>query len=107
MRCPVIKQPIQFRQIEAPWYQVSDQDATLKFFCSEHEAETSLKAYSTQIEQARQLWVLTGPEGGLAQEESHILATAGWHSVTFGPTIVRAETAPLVALAQIQVLAGG
>jgi 16S rRNA (uracil1498-N3)-methyltransferase len=50
--------------------------------------------------------VLLGPEGGFADEE---LARAREHSFTacrLGPRVLRAETAPLAALAVIQVLAG-
>ena len=50
--------------------------------------------------------VLLGPEGGFADEE---LARAREHGFTvcrLGPRVLRTETAPLAALAVIQVLAG-
>jgi len=45
------------------------------------------------------VWLLSGPEGGLsAAEESQALAQ-GFVAVSLGPRILRAETAPLAALA--------
>jgi 16S rRNA (uracil1498-N3)-methyltransferase len=40
-----------------------------------------------------------GPEGGWTGEEVAEFAAAGWHSVTLGATILRAETAAVAALA--------
>jgi 16S rRNA (uracil1498-N3)-methyltransferase len=43
--------------------------------------------------------LLVGPEGGLTAEEVAHAATAGWHVVSLGPRILRAETAALAAVA--------
>lgn len=40
-----------------------------------------------------------GPEGGWAEEEISAFVQAGWTSATLGPTILRAETAAIAALA--------
>jgi 16S rRNA (uracil1498-N3)-methyltransferase len=40
-----------------------------------------------------------GPEGGWTGEEVAEFSAAGWRSVTLGPTILRAETAAIAALA--------
>lgn len=50
--------------------------------------------------------VLIGPEGGLTDEERELAALAGFTGVRFGPRILRTETAPLAALAALQVLHG-
>jgi len=42
---------------------------------------------------------LSGPEGGLAPAEEDAALAAGWQAVHLGPRILRAETAPLAALA--------
>ncbi len=43
--------------------------------------------------------LLSGPEGGLAPAEEQAALAAGWRPVHLGPRILRAETAPLAALA--------
>ncbi|MFD1730633.1 RsmE family RNA methyltransferase [Deinococcus malanensis] len=48
--------------------------------------------------------VLTGPEGGLTDEEVTQLTTRGASAVTLGPRILRAETAPVALLGAIAAL---
>lgn len=50
--------------------------------------------------------LVIGPEGGLADDELAQLAAAGYSAVRLGPRILRTETAALVALTALQVLAG-
>lgn len=50
--------------------------------------------------------VLIGPEGGLTPAEREIATNSGFIPVRFGPRILRTETAPLAALAALQVLYG-
>jgi 16S rRNA (uracil1498-N3)-methyltransferase len=50
--------------------------------------------------------VLIGPEGGLAPQERDVAVAAGFVPVRFGPRVLRTETAPLAALAALQVLYG-
>ena len=45
------------------------------------------------------VWVLSGPEGGLSEREEALARDAGFIAVTLGERILRAETAPLAALA--------
>jgi 16S rRNA (uracil1498-N3)-methyltransferase len=45
------------------------------------------------------LAIAVGPEGGWTGEELAEFDSAGWRSVTLGPTILRAETAAIAALA--------
>jgi 16S rRNA (uracil1498-N3)-methyltransferase len=44
--------------------------------------------------------VISGPEGGLAPEE--LDALAGWTSLGLGPRVLRAETAPVIAVALVR-----
>ncbi|HEX4418887.1 MAG TPA: RsmE family RNA methyltransferase [Kofleriaceae bacterium] len=46
--------------------------------------------------------IASGPEGGLAPAELSRLAQAGFLSLGLGPRVLRAETAPLVAVALIR-----
>ena len=43
--------------------------------------------------------LLSGPEGGLAPAEEDAAVATGWRAVHLGPRVLRAETAPLAALA--------
>ncbi|HEY2419383.1 MAG TPA: 16S rRNA (uracil(1498)-N(3))-methyltransferase [Steroidobacteraceae bacterium] len=52
------------------------------------------------------LSLLIGPEGGLSATELTIAQDHGFMSCRLGPRILRAETAPLAALATIQALLG-
>jgi len=47
-----------------------------------------------------------GPEGGFADEELREAAERGWHSVSLGPLVLRAETAAIVASAFMAQAAG-
>lgn len=50
--------------------------------------------------------VLGGPEGGLNAQEEAAARACGFRTVTLGPRVLRAETAPLAALAGLLALAG-
>ena len=47
------------------------------------------------------VWFFSGPEGGLAAAEEQAALDAGWAPVTLGLRTLRAETAPLAALAAL------
>jgi 16S rRNA (uracil1498-N3)-methyltransferase len=55
---------------------------------------------------AGDLELLVGPEGGLSERELDLARSQGCESVGLGPRILRAETAPLAALAAIHALWG-
>jgi 16S rRNA (uracil1498-N3)-methyltransferase len=55
---------------------------------------------------AGELTLLVGPEGGLAPRERAEATEAGFRGVHLGPRVLRTETAPLAALAAIQVIWG-
>ena len=50
----------------------------------------------------RHLALLTGPEGGFSEEDVVQAQAAGFECCTLGPRILRAETAPVAALAAAQ-----
>jgi len=52
--------------------------------------------------EAAEVTVASGPEGGLAPSELDLLARAGFSAVGLGPRVLRAETAPVVAVALIR-----
>jgi 16S rRNA (uracil1498-N3)-methyltransferase len=49
--------------------------------------------------EARQVLLLSGPEGGLDPQEESLARAAGFAPVSLGPRTLRADTAPLAALA--------
>lgn len=55
----------------------------------------------------RAAWVLVGPEGGLAAPELDLARAAGFAVVGLGPTVLRVETAAVVALALVSHHLGG
>jgi 16S rRNA (uracil1498-N3)-methyltransferase len=66
------------------------------------DADRDLK----QLEPPRKVTLLVGPEGGFAPEERQRAETRGFIPVRFGPRVLRTETAPLAAIAAMQVLWG-
>ena len=43
-------------------------------------------------------WMVSGPEGGLDEDEIALLQHSGFRAVSLGPRVLRADTAPLAAL---------
>jgi 16S rRNA (uracil1498-N3)-methyltransferase len=66
------------------------------------DADRDLK----QLEPPREVTLLVGPEGGLAPHERQRAEAGGFIPIRFGPRILRTETAPLAAIAAMQVLWG-
>ena len=97
--------------------QVADNIETLETFCSnnkeqdlklvfwELEEKKSLKDLKLEVE-PRSVAVLIGPEGGFSLAEIEKVRQYGFQTVSLGPRILRAETAPVVALALLQSLWG-
>ena len=65
----------------------------------------ALLAHVQQI-RASQITLLSGPEGGLSAAEQQAAIEHGFIPVSLGPRVLRAETAPLAALACIAALEG-
>lgn len=55
-----------------------------------------------QLAPAGAVTLLNGPEGGLTHDEEDQAIAAGFAPLTLGPRVLRAETAPLAALAALQ-----
>jgi 16S rRNA (uracil1498-N3)-methyltransferase len=70
------------------------------------DAEVSLPQALRLEAQAQAVVLLVGPEGGLAEPELAAAQTHGFICCRLGPRILRAETAPVAALAAIAALAG-
>ncbi len=59
-----------------------------------------------QLAGRRSVLLLSGPEGGLAEQEEQAARQAGFLPVTLGPRVLRADTAPLAALAALTLATG-
>ena len=83
---PEILEPIKFSDLDLSDIVFADERAA-------YGAEISTDFNTTKI--------LVGPEGGFSDEEFNMLDAAGARGVSLGKTILRAETAAIVALAKI------
>jgi 16S rRNA (uracil1498-N3)-methyltransferase len=86
---PVLDDPVSIQKIP-DMYKIS-------FILFDPRSEFSARAYSTPTVDAR-LGILIGPEGGFTDEELEFFKTNKTPILSTGPTILRAETAAIVAL---------
>jgi len=79
-------------------------DCALFFY--ENETEQSLRAALERRAALQTVSLVIGPEGGFADEEAALATACGLARVSLGPRILRAETAPVVALAAVMYAVG-
>lgn len=77
------------------------QNAEIKLIFWEEEEAHRLKDVSPPSPPSS-LAFLTGPEGGFATSEIQVAHQYGFQPITLGPRVLRAETAPIVALSLLQ-----
>jgi len=53
-----------------------------------------------------QIYILSGPEGGLSEQEINIASDAGYKRIKFGPRVLRTETAGPAIISALQTLWG-
>ncbi len=58
------------------------------------------------VPRSKSIFFLIGPEGGFSPDEIRIAQDHGFHPVTLGPRVLRAETAAFCAMSVIQFLSG-
>jgi 16S rRNA (uracil1498-N3)-methyltransferase len=68
-----------------------------------HESATDRLA-DVDLARARSVFVVVGPEGGIADDEIVALSDAGATAVRLGPQVLRTSTAAAVALGALGVL---
>ncbi len=71
----------------------------LKIVLSEIEQAVSINEVLSSRYDSGNVALAIGPEGGWAQDELDLFQNNGWISVSLGPTILRAETAAIAAVA--------
>lgn len=80
--------------------------ADCPLFCYELEAKNSLRTALEQTSNPKTASLVIGPEGGFTKPEATLAQGAGLRPITLGPRILRAETAPVAALAAVLFWAG-
>jgi 16S rRNA (uracil1498-N3)-methyltransferase len=98
---PEIHIPISLEMIPSFWNSESPERLGL-FFHQEPLARTSLHEYLSIHRKA--IALVIGPEGGLAEEETRFLQSAGFFPAYLGPTVLRTETAPVFGVAAVQII---
>lgn len=99
---PAILSPVSFKALVATF---GNYDAV--FIADEEDAKAEVRTkFSHKLHTLREQHVNTilcifGPEGGISRKESEAMLAAGAKTMSLGPRILRAETAPLYALSAI------
>jgi len=83
------------------WTDVLDTSANYRFALDEIETRPLFLALPAARCAADTVALLIGPEGGWTDEERTGFTAAGWAAASLGPSILRAETAALAALAVV------
>ena len=73
--------------------------AAARIVLAESERQITLKDALEAQASAKDVALAVGPEGGWSEDEQALFSQAGWTSASLGPTILRAETAAIVATA--------
>jgi 16S rRNA (uracil1498-N3)-methyltransferase len=100
-RVPAVTRPHDFaRWCETPDNSVVSEGPMLRLVLS-LQADTRPLAEAVAGRAADPVLLLSGPEGGLSPQELNQAQAHGFMPVTLGPRVLRAETAPLAALAYL------
>lgn len=91
--------------LDLPAFLAFAKDSTVKVVPWEGGGK-SLSSVVADHGRATSAAALVGPEGGLASTEVSAAENAGFTAVTLGPRILRTETAGIVVVAALQLLAG-
>lgn len=99
---PSIINPISFKQLLSifPNYDavfIADEEDAKK----EKRTRFADKLKNVYDNESKSILLIFGPEGGISRKESESLMEAGAETMSLGPRILRAETAPLYALSAI------
>lgn len=78
-----------------------DLDFDLKLLCSLNKNTKNIKKVLEKNNKCDKILIVVGPEGGFAPFEEEYLLKNGFISVSLGKNVLRAETAPVVALSII------
>jgi 16S rRNA (uracil1498-N3)-methyltransferase len=85
------------RELSAWLAQTARADTSVRLLLTLRDGAQGLR----QVPAGAAVTLLNGPEGGLNSDEEDVALAAGFAPLTLGPRILRAETAPLAALAAL------
>lgn len=77
------------------------QEYDLKLLCSLNKNTKNIKKVLQKNNKCDKILIVIGPEGGFDPKEEKFLTDNGFLSVSLGDGVLRAETAPVVALSMI------
>ncbi|WP_199873393.1 16S rRNA (uracil(1498)-N(3))-methyltransferase [Ideonella sp. A 288] len=103
-RVPEVAAPLSFREWLAGLGDAGD-PASLRWLLSLDPTAPRLLSHAGLAE-AHRVTVLSGPEGGLGPDEQASAVARGFVPVSLGPRVLRADTAPLAALACLAAIEG-
>jgi 16S rRNA (uracil1498-N3)-methyltransferase len=78
--------------------EAANHPGSLKIVLAESEREITLRDVAAS-HSGNEVVLAVGPEGGWSEDELQLFQNAGWIAASLGPTILRAETAAIVATA--------
>lgn len=90
---PQIHHPVLYEEVMS--------QLTNGFIAYEYEAEHFLSDYQKEIQKAKALQIIIGPEGGLSETEIDLAKASGVKPFSLGKRILRTETAAIAALSQL------
>lgn len=93
LKIPEIRHPVNFDEV------VGNLDNS--FIAYEYEGTRYLSDYKKNLRAASTVQVIIGPEGGLTEGELELAKASSVKPFTFGPRILRTETAAIAALSLI------
>lgn len=92
-KIPIIHHPVAFKNVIK-----KTKNAYLAY---EYETKKHLGSYLADIKKKKDIHIFIGPEGGFSKQEIDLALSNGVKLFTFGPRILRTETAALSALSII------
>jgi len=101
LEVPEILGPIPLQAV-GELFQPKEPERLGLFFHQAPLARTTLHQYLSIYRKA--LALVIGPEGGLSEEEVSSLQWGGFFPAYLGPSVLRTETAPVFAVAAVQIL---
>ncbi|MDR2155596.1 MAG: 16S rRNA (uracil(1498)-N(3))-methyltransferase [Burkholderiaceae bacterium] len=99
-RLPDIRLPLLFQA----YVRQPSSTSEVRWLLSLDEAATPLNQALAMLPPGQPVTLLSGPEGGLSAAEEAAAQAAGYRPVGLGRRVLRAETAPLAALAMLTLL---